>query len=53
MYLQHRTASDVSAFVYVYKFTRCLRDTHTLFTLPTSNLEFERVYGFRVSHVRN
>lgn len=43
----------IAAFVRVYKFTRCLRDTYTLFTLPTSNLEFERVYGFWVSHVRN
>lgn len=36
----------IAAFVCVYKFTRCLRDTYTLFTQPTSNLESERVYGF-------
>lgn len=52
-YIYSIVAPDVSAFVCVYKFTRCLRDTYTLFTLPTSNLEFERVYGFWVSHVRN
>lgn len=38
-------AQDVS-FVCVYKFTHCLRDTYTLFTLPTSNLGFQRIYGF-------
>lgn len=41
----------VATFVCVYKFTRCLLDTYTLFTLPTSNLESERdIWILNITH---